>query len=261
MEKEEITKSEEKAKKPKGKVRKIIEWSVTGLFIALVGVLIGIKIYQKNTHTSLFGTQYPIVLTDSMETDYMVDDVLIVKEVNPSEIAIGDDITFLWDLSGKGDVYPMTHRIIEATYYPDASLNKGYNYTFVAHGINKNSSQCRGDCTYQTQEFHEDVLIGKVTGKSPFLRVMYKILTSVWTLIILILIPCLYIMITAVIDMFKKLEEQERLQEIEAIEKGEYKPNKSNSGEDPLKDLSEKDKERLKKELLEEMLNKKKEKK
>lgn len=244
-------------KKKKGKARKIIEWVVTGVFVALVAALVGIKLYEKNTNTSVLGTRYPIVLTDSMEPEYMVDDVLIVSDVKPEEIQKDDDITFYWDLDGKGNVYPMTHRIESVTYYENADENKGYHYTFVAHGINTHSEQCGGgDCTFQTQTFHEDVIIGKVQGKSGFLKVFYKIITSVWTLIILILIPCLYIMVTTVIDMFKKLEEQERLEEIEKIEKGQYVPP-TGKKDDPLAGLSQKDRERLKKELLEEMLKKK----
>ena len=248
---------ETEAKEPKkNKTGKIIGWIVTGFFVALVAGLGGFKIYQKvSGDTAIFGSQYPVVLTDSMEPVYNVDDVLIVKNCGPEDVKEGDDISFYWDLANskeptniKADgVYMMTHRLESIEYFEDASENDGYHYTFTTHGINTQSDQCGGgDCTYQKQVFHEKVLIGKVTGKSGFLRVMNKVLTSVWTLIILILIPCLYLMISTVVDMIKKLNV------VDEEEKGENKASNNHS----LDGLTPEQKEKLKKQMLEELLNK-----
>ncbi len=244
---EVVDKAPEKDKKKKGKkIKSIIEWVVSGVLIGTAAVLIGFRIYQKKTNSSVFGVQYPIVLTDSMEPDYKVNDVLVVKKVDVSTLKAGDDITFYWDLTNKGDVYPMTHRIHSIDYFEDANENGGYHYTIRTHGINKKSNQCGipGGCdmTWQMQVFHEDVVIGKVVRKSYVLKAM----TSVWGLIILILTPCLYIMITSVVDMFKKLEEDEKAYALEDIK----------SGKNPLAGLSKGDIEELKKQMLDEMLNK-----
>lgn len=246
---EVVEKPKDKDKKKSKKIKSIIEWVVSGILIGAAAVLVGFRIYQSKTNNPMFGAQYPVVLTDSMEPDYKVKDVLVVKKVDPSEIKLGDDVTFYWDLTGRGEVYPVTHRIDNLLYYEDASENNGYHYTFYARGINKHSNQCGKpegcDITWQVQVFHEDVLIGKVVRKSFFL----KMITSVWGLIILILAPCLYIMVTSVWDMFKKLDEQDKLVESEVSANGETKTN-------PLAGLSKGEIEQLKKEMLEEMLNK-----
>ena len=76
-------------------------------------------------------------------------------------------------------------------------------------------------------------------------------MSSVWGLLILLLIPALYLIITSVIDIFKAYKEPETEGE-SSTSNGEAN---SNSG---TLELSEADKKRLKEELLEEMLNKKK---
>jgi signal peptidase I len=244
-----VEKPKDKDKKKSKKIRSIIEWVISGVLVGAALILIGFRIYQKKTNTSIFGVQYPIVLTDSMEPDYKVNDVLVVKKVDVSTLKVGDDITFYWDLTGKGDVYPMTHRILFINYFENAEDNEGYHYNIGTHGINTHSNQCgvpEGcDITWQTQLLHEDVIIGKVARKSFVLKAM----TSVWGLIVLILAPCLYIMITSVWDMFKKIDEQDKLVEAEVSTNGEVKSN-------PLAGLSKDEIEQLKKEMMEEILNK-----
>lgn len=246
--------SPELKKKPKDKnkskkIKSVIEWVVSGVLIGTAIVFAGFRIYQNKKNVTVFGVQYPVVLTDSMEPDYKVKDVLVVKKVDVSTIQVGDDITFYWDLTGRGDMYPMTHRVVEIDYYENASENGGYHYNIATHGINTKSNQCGDpngcDITWQKQHFHEDVIIGKVVRKSFLL----KIITSVWGLIILILAPCLYIMITTVIDMFKKLEEEEKI----VVEDNS---TLNSTGINPLAGLTKGEIEELKKEMLDEMLNK-----
>ena len=93
-------------------------------------------------------------------------------------------------------------------------------------------------------------MIGEVKGVSPFLTFIYKIFTSVWGLLILILIPALYLIITSVIDMVSALNDKEEKTPPQLI-------SQDVKG-DVLTSLSDEDKERLKKELLEELLEKEK---
>lgn len=271
--------AKKKETKPKSKKRKAIEWSITGFFLALLAVVGGIRIYQFVTKDyALFGTQYPVVLTDSMEPDYPVGAVLIVEKVNPSAIKVGDDVSFNWSiyLSGKKTSVMMTHRVSDIKYFEEVQYDTvgdkvdehgnpivvEYHYTFTTHGINTNSEQCRaggetsGDCTNQTQVFHENDLIGRVNGKSDFLSVMNKVFSSVWTLILLILIPGLYIVVTSVLELFKAFDPEE--------EKAKTTPNNKDVKEveakpvsNVLEGLSKEEIEKLKKEMLDELLNKK----
>ena len=116
----------------------------------------------------------------------------------------------------------------------------------MTHGINTKSNQGPGgtiiDLTGNIQITSEEDFIGLVTGKSGFLTFTQKVFSSVWTLILLILVPALYIIISTIVDLAKALDDNE-----------EKVPSNN-----VLSELSEKDKERLKKEMLEEMMKAKK---
>ena len=257
-------------KKPKSKARKIIEWVLTGIFLAVFGFFGVMTIIAQTTKSKNYGVpnyggyQVMVVLTDSMEPTYKVDSAVIVKKVNPGTLKVGDDVTFMWDIRNDGNLMPMTHRLTKINSYvePDGSTH----YNFVAHGINTASKQCAGDihgtetadCTNQSQSFNENLLLGKVIGHSVFLGGVFNFMTTPWGLLILLLIPAFYLIISSGIDIVKaaksKEDEEEKLAtEGAAAANGDNPPNP----DDKLSNLSAEDKERLKKELLNQMLEEK----
>ena len=253
---------DKKEKKPKSKARKIVDWVITGVFATLIvglGVIQIINRFSKNQN--LFGAQFQKVLTDSMAPTYKVNDIIFITKADPDNLVKrveqgqNVDVSFKWKVNGQ-DV-SMTHRLQEATYYVDTQIDeKGreYHYSFVAHGINKQSEFCKvgdkyGDCTTQTQTFNENDLIGRVVRKSYFMTFA----TSIWGLLVLLLIPCLYLVIASVIDICKALDDKE---EAPTSPDGQKVVGDAN---DPLAGLSEKEKEKLKQQMLDEMLEKKKE--
>lgn len=253
-----------KEKKPKSKARKIIEWTLTGIFAALlVGVVVVQIINKTSKNQFVLGPKYQKVLTDSMSPVYKVNDIIVIEKTNPQDLYVrvnekhqDVDLSFKWDIGGKE--VSMTHRLQSVTYSEveqfDPLRGVNYHYTFVAHGINKTSEWCKGssgymDCTNQTQEFHEDAIIGRVTRKSWVMTFA----TSIWGLLILLLVPCMYLIIASVLDIFKALDDKEPANaESEVVGEASDKPK------DPLAGLSEKEKEKLKKQMLDEMLGKKK---
>ena len=250
-----------KEKKPKSKARKIIDWVITGVFATLIVGLAVVQIINKTTkNQNLFGAQYQKVLTDSMSPTYKVNDIITLTKANAADLKkrvdAGQDVdvSFEWKVNGQ-DV-SMTHRLISVTYSEeplmDYAKNKEYHYTFVAHGINKQSEWCKGtggymDCTDQTQEFNEHALLGRVVRKSYFMTFA----TSIWGLLVLLLVPCMYLIIASVIDICKALDDKEEVP-------AEGEPPQVGTKEDPLAGMSEKEKERLKKQMLDEMLGKSK---
>ena len=258
MAEEVIEPKKEKKKKPKSKARKIIEWVLTGIFVALFGFvsviqIIGTATKSKNNGVPNYnGYQVLVILTDSMEPQYKVNGAVIVKKVDPSKIAIGDNATFMYDVNGT--VMPMTHQISDV----QAPTEADPHWHFEAHGINTASTQCktatsdRGDCTYQRQYFTEKELMGKVVGYSMFVGVVFNFMITPWGLLLLLLLPALYLIVSSVIDLVKaaKLEEEEEAN----------KPVEEKQG--ALSHLSDEDIKRLKEEMLTEMMeNRNKEKK
>jgi len=269
----------------KNRVKKIINWIITGFFAALIGGLVIFNLVNKYSGNDyVFGAQYPMVLTDSMEPEYMIGDVLVIKKIDhfdtlvdqyragddgvlsteddATSVIVGNqeiltsgatiDLTFNYDIAGIGEEYSVTHRLRQIVIYNNTDEGEG-RFSFTCHGINTDSEQCStngGDCTTQTQTFNETKVIGEVKGVSTFLTFVYKIFTSVWGLLILILIPALYLIITSVIDIVSALNDKE--------EKTPPQLMSQDVKGDVLTSLSDEDKERLKKELLEELLAKEK---
>lgn len=262
---QEVVDDNEKKKDGKKPLwRKILDWSITGVFgvaaIGAIAIMVGTKV---NPNGMFLGRMYPQVLTDSMADRYPVGTVLVVKQVDPSEIQIDDAVTFRWVVNNQE--MNMTHAIFKIEYDEtkiDSEGNKlpGY-YVFYAHGTNKHSEWCKigeeyGDCTDTTksqnvQKFTDQKLVGKVERNSPVLEVVFKVVQSPIGLIVLILLPCLYLMATSVIDMFKKIPDDDEEEGVVV------KKVRRADGSDPLAGMSEEEKERLKKQMLDELLGKK----
>lgn len=266
-----------KEKKKKSKLRVTIEWILTGLFVALfvvfgVGQIDGM-IHKNEHHGQMlrFGWSTYVVWTDSMEPQYPVNSAIITyldsEEAIVSAYSNGltVDITFMNNASSNPDydyreaaqyiktepyasggtmVYAnaiMTHRLVEIVNY------NGVNY-FVTAGINDKGEYSRQSqfqvCTY-------DKIVGVVKVGSPFLGGVFNFMSSPFGLLIFLLVPALYLAITSVIDILKALKDTD-----EEGEEASDKPKLSS-----LNNLSTKDRERLKKEMLDEMLKNKAKKK
>lgn len=265
-----------KVKKPKKKKslgRKIFEWVFIGIFGAFaLFVIIGniqgeIKKDQNYGQSIRFGMGSFIVLTDSMEPDIGKDSAIITYQTDVSEVYSNFlkgqtiDITFANvnmyfpftpdteefkpENGGQAVVTNriMTHRLVEMHEY-DMPYGQG-RYVFVTSGINHNGEASK---IGQYQYFTENEYLGVVKVSNQFLGKVFNFIVSPVGLIILLLVPAAYLIVVSSIDIFKAMKESEN------EEKGIY------PAEGKLSTVSEKDRERLKKELLEEMKNKRKEK-
>ena len=264
-----------RVKKPKSKARKIIEWVFTGIFLALFAFLMVGQIdgmVHKNEH---YGQQIRlgyatfVVQTDSMEPDYKVKSAIITflddadkiyeryqkKEkvdltfMDVYQAPLNDNIpadpTLTDRVHAPSELPIVTHRLREMHVNPGVEKGKG-KYIFIVAGINTDGNLSKEG---QYQAFTEKELLGRVVANSDFLGGVFGFVGSPFGLLVLLLIPAFYLIITSVIDIFKAYKEPE-----EATEGGASPSN--NNGKEL--NLSEEDKKRLKAQLLEEMLNKKK---
>lgn len=278
-------------KKPKSKARKAIEWAVTilfgGLFAFLaIGQIIGM--IQRNDNygqTLTYGHGAFVIQTDSMEPEYKVKTAIITKKESPQYIVnqfnSGKkvDITFYcayvsnnakydyplyrpenltyggieYKLSGNEPTYPspeitqiITHRLIDVHVEETREVGKG-KYTFVVAGINTEGELSRQG---QYQLLTENELLGIVKVNSPVLGGVFRFITTPWGLLVFLLVPALYLVVTSVMDIFKAIKEPDE-------EQPSSGSGGSNGSGSPLDGLSAEDRERLKKEMLDELLNKK----
>ena len=114
-------------------------------------------------------------------------------------------------------------------------------YIFVTTGINN-----EGDFSKigQYQEFSEKEYLGTVVVSNTFLGKVFQFIASPIGLIILLLVPAGYLIIVSSIDILKAMKETDE--------------RETSSSEGHLNGLSTEDRERLKRELLDEMINAKK---
>ena len=281
-----------KTKKSKSKARKIIEWILFGVFGVIFAVVAAAQIdgmvHQKEYYGQniRFGLGSFIVLTNSMEPVYNKGVALITYRENVetmmktfNEYQIKNqklvdqgkkpqyfiDITFMNINTGysiddadfeheeyRSDrggvcVYSnnvMTHRIMEIHVREGVKLGSG-KYLFVTHGTNDQGSYSKQG---QYQISTEKQYLGTVKVSSPALGSFFNFISSIWGLFILLLIPAAYLIVTSAIDIFRALKETEQHDEQKIID---IKPT---DDENVLGSLSDEDKERLKRELLDEMM-------
>ena len=255
----------EKPKKKKSKARVIIEWVglifVGGLFLFVLSGQIESMINKQKYYGQpiRFGWGSFVVQTDSMEPDYPVDSAIVTYREEPESIyarfIAGDtiDITFI-DGYQQDNEYayptdeekttfvtktsptgiPMTHRLRAIHVNESAEVGKGRYYFFVS-GINTQGNLSRQG---QYQVFPDYFILGVVRFNSPVLGGFYRFIASPWGLFGLLLVPAVYLVVVSVIDIFKAIKEPE---------------------EEPAggPSLSDADKERLKQQMLAEMMRQK----
>ena len=292
---EEAPKKGKKEKKPKSKVRVVLEWVFTVIFAGLfiffgIGQITGMINKQKNYGQTLTYNFATFVITSaSMEPEYPVGTAIITYKENPEKIAKDFlngkviDITMFsaylsnavkydyyeyqpgnityggieYKLEGNSPVYPtgvnpvLTHRLIDVHIEESREVGKG-KYTFVIAGINTGGELSKEG---QYQLLTENELLGIVKVNSKVLGGFFRFITSPWGLLIFLLVPAFYLVVTSVLDIFKAMKEPD---EEETSGGSGDKPTSSSTGTSRLDSLSEKEREKLKKQMLEEMLNGKK---
>ena len=260
-------KKEKRVKRPKSKARKIVEWILTGIFLALFAFVMAGQIdgmVHKKDHYNQqirFGYGTFMVKTDSMKPLYGINTALITYLEDPEKIyerfQKGEtvDITFVHVPIASNDYTQPENNPEVREIHVNTNVKKGSGrYTFITAGINTRSEWMgwkQGDpdmVINQYQAITEKELLGRVVVNSPFLGAIFSFVSSVLGLLVLLLIPAFYLVITSVIDIFKAYKDPEEVKE------------GGPSGDTPKGEvaLSDADKKRLKEQLLEEMLNKKK---
>ena len=257
-----------KEKRKKSKAVTIVEWVLFAIFGALFAFIIagnieGMVNKKKNYGQSIrFGVGSFIVLTDSMEPEIPKQSAILTYKEDvktfASRLEKGEtiDVTFAnvaidYYVEPDNPDYKngqlvvsnqiMTHRLMEVHIDTSVAFGKG-RYIFVAAGINHQGELSKKG---QFQLFTEVQYLGTVKVANKFLGGVFNFIVSPVGLIILLLIPAAYLIVVSSIDIFKAMKQSEEGSETVEGEK--------------LAKLSADDRERLKKELLDEMIKAKKE--
>ncbi|NLL01806.1 MAG: signal peptidase I [Mollicutes bacterium] len=157
------------------KLVKILFKIIKGFLVILMLAFI-ITVYLQrfsNNKVSFFNYRMFTVATSSMEPRYVIGDVLFAKKVEPSEIKVGDAISY------EGRVGSFKDKIITHEVVKIVKDNNG-KYVFHAKG--------RANIV-EDPIVYEDQLYGIVVYKSRILSFVYKIIKTTTGFFLFIIIP------------------------------------------------------------------------
>ena len=220
--------------KTREKTKKILNGVLTGLFVAFFVLCVFALIYsvaaKKNVDGTVrvFGREMRLVLSSSMEaseetdvSNYSIKDIptgsIIFVQPVPEDaqeaaewyaaLQVGDVLTFRYVYVEQQTI---THRIVQI------APNDEGGYTIVLEGDNKAVEGGSLQQTIDTSlEDSPNYVIGKVTGQSRFLGFLIRVITSVWGIICIVIVPCLAIIVLEVIHIVDVLS-QKKKQEAQA---------------------------------------------
>ena len=178
------------------KTFKIIKSIVNVIVVLLVVSFLLIVCLQRFTNNKISFFDYRIftVVTGSMEPKYNIGDILIAKERDPSEIKVGDAISYLASRDEiRGNV--VTHEVVDITKDKDGS------YLFHSKGLVN---------LIEDPVVHEDQLYGVVIYKTKILSFIRKIVSTDVGMILFVIIPILYIIISEMISFLLEKEEKRK---------------------------------------------------
>lgn len=208
--------SERKGYKIYKKIRSII---LTLLILVAVVVMIITIIARINGNTpSLFGYSVFRVSSGSMKPAYEVGDVILVKEVDPMTLKVGDVCTYNGttnEFAGK----IVTHRVIKAAY-----MDNGEYYIQT-----KGDANASADPPIKVKD-----VVGKVDAKIEILRHLYNFfITPLGLITIIVLIIAAFFneiinFVKSLIGLGGKDEEDESVEDI--IARYQKENNEKDSG-------------------------------
>lgn len=196
------------------KTFQIIYTIIKVFVVAMLSIYLLFVIVQRFTNnSSILGYRVFTIATGSMEPVYNIDDVILVKDTDPSTLKKGDDIAYLGNRDAvKGLI--VTHRIIRMETFNDGKVH------YTLKGVNNK---------YEDPSITEDQILGKVVGKLPVVNFINHVVKNIYGFFFLVFCPLVLVIFLEIADTIidMKLEKNE----IRLIEKEDKKSTKKNKKE------------------------------
>ena len=171
----------------------------------LVIYLLFVIIQRVTNNSSIFGYRMFTVATGSLEPVYNVNDVILVKDTDPSTLKVGDDIAYLGNRDAvKGLV--VTHRIIRIETLDDNKVH------YTLKGVNNK---------YEDPSITEDQILGKVLGKVYVVNFINHVVKNIYGFFFLVFCPLVLVIFLEIADTI--IEAKVEKNELRLIEKEDKK--------------------------------------
>ena len=185
-------------------LKSILVWVIVILAVCMmIFTIISVTTFNRNDR-SLFGYKAYVVTSDSMsKTDFDAGDLILVKEVDPTNLKEGDIITYM-SQNPESFGETITHKIRSLT--TDANGNPG----FVTYGTTTDTD----DATIVTYPY----VLGKYEKAIPNIGTFFTFLKTTQGYFVCIFIPFMLLILYQglnCIRLFRRYK-REQLQEMEA---------------------------------------------
>ncbi len=169
---------------------------VIAIFVVLFLVVVCLQRFSGNK-ISFFDYRLFVVASGSMEPKYKIGDVLISKEVKPSDIKVKDTISYL---GRKGDLQDkiITHQVVSIDKDADGK------YLFHTKGLSN---------VIEDPIVYEDQVFGVVKHKMILLSFVYKVVGKPFGMFIFVILPIFYIIGSEIVGVMLEKEEKRRNRE------------------------------------------------
>lgn len=167
-----------------------IKTIITLVLILMLAVIL-VQRFSSNNF-SIGGIRVFTIISNSMLPDYEIGDILILKEEKPSNIVIGDNVTYI---GKKGQVKDLviTHKVVD-------KREENNKYYFITKGTNNEIAD---------PEIEESQIYGKVIYKTVLLSMLCKVMLKPVGYYLLFMLVALVISYQIVSIIFNKDEEDD----------------------------------------------------
>lgn len=172
-----------------------------GALFSIIGLYLLFVIIQRlGNNISVFGYRVFTVASNSMKPVYVINDVVVVKDVDVDELKVGDDIAYNGSRGGlEGKL--VSHRIIK--------IERGEQQTiFYTQGVNND---------YPDPAIKDSQIVGKVSGKLPVITQLNHIIKNQFGFFFLIFCPLVLVISLEIAETIIRI----KVEKNELIDKSE----------------------------------------
>ena len=173
--------------------QKIINFLKYTLIILICLLLIS-SLYQRifpNSNNSILGFRTFVIVSESMEPDIKVGDVILIRERDPSKIKAKDVISYQ-GLTGDFEGKVITHEV-------QSIMKEEGRYIFYTKGTNN---------VLMDPEVLEEQVYGVLVHKFILFSFVSKIIRNTVGFFLLVFIPCIVILVKEIRTIRKHLKER-----------------------------------------------------
>ena len=172
-----------------------------GIIVAIEILVIGVIIYSRVTGgvPNIFGYNFYVIISDSMEPEIMVDDVIISKVYKGEKLEVGQVITY-YGKEGSVANKVVTHKIVGVEDTPN-----GQN--IVTKGVKEGATE--------DPMITQDDVMAVMVCNTKVITFVYSIVSSPVGFLIFIILPLVAIIVTEIVKIVVAVKNGEQTTEEE----------------------------------------------